>query len=353
MDFEEIKKYKDYLEELKSSTSIDERDINLWCDIIEMLCFVNVDRQLFREDLEEEMLKYADGGLQLAAMKDISIQMGYDIDDSHIFNSQNVDLGTEDAPFNDLLNQITNMWFNHLQVRQSLFNEYYPFKISVDNSEITCKSYTRMNKKHRLYLYFLLTSIRSGLTRKKQKRLEFDFEPIAFEAFKSILPQNSESHLMGKGSYTSVQFKVNKYNKFKKLAETLNVEVRIPESYFKLRDSGENGIDFLGWLKFKDELPNNFVYAGQATCMTDWKGKYKESSLDELGGIIDTAKIGNHTNTLFIPYHFKVGKNWAYTSYVEAKKYVLFDRFRILSNIDIRNVSNDLVPNIILLALQS
>ncbi|CAN5757774.1 hypothetical protein BH11BAC3_BH11BAC3_11740 [soil metagenome] len=342
----ELKNFKSYLEDLKTTVNLDERDINIWCDIIEILCFTNSDKLIFREDIERELEKLVDGGIQLEALKEISRQMGFDIPDAHIFSTGGgVDWGSDDASKNDLLNQITNMWFSHLLLRQKEFGDYYPFKIRADRSEITSKNVRELSKSNKLYLYFLITSKRGGLIKARQTRLELDFEPIAFEAFKTLIPNGGKSHLMGKGTYTSTDFKVNKYNKFNLLANILKVQIKVSPNYFHPKDSGENGFDFIGWLLHSDTLSNNPVYAGQATCMRDWNVKYNESSSQNLGGILDTSKVGSYTNSLFIPYHFRVGNNWAYPSYVEAKNYILFDRFRILKSINIANIANRLIPH--------
>ncbi len=353
MNKEGVKKYKNYLDGLKSSTNLDERDVNAWCDLIELLCYTNDDKLIFREDIERELEKFVDGGIQLAALSEISVQMGYDIDDTHIFSNQgNVDWGSDESAKNDLLSQITNIWFSHLQLRQKEFGDYYPFQIKNDNSEISCKRFYRLNKKNKLYLYFLLTSKRNGLEKAQQTRLELDFEPIAFEAFKSLLPLNGEAHLMGKGSYTSPQFRKNKYNKFKFLSDILKVKMKVTENYFSPKDSGENGIDFIGWLSFDDELPNNMIFAGQATCMDSWSEKEYDSSINRgFAPILDASKIGAYINSLFIPFHFKVGNNWAYPTKVEARQYILFDRFRILNAINIAKIKGNLIPQVILRAI--
>ena len=348
----ETEKYKKYIQELIPSLNIDERDINVWCDLIEMLCYINPDKIIFREDIERELESYVDGGIQLASLKEVSIQMGFDVSDSHIFSNDGfVDFGSDETSKSDLLSQITNMWFNHLKLRELTFGKFYPFKIGEDLSEISSKSYSSLSKSNKLYLYFLLTSNRNGLSRKQQKRLEFDFEPIAFEAFKSIIPSKGKAYLMGKGSYTDVDFKKNKFGKFKLLADSLKVGIKVTEHYFKLKDSGEGGFDFIGWLTYQDDLPNNHVYAGQATCMNNWEKKHYDSDKKQLGGILGTSRIGSFTNTLFIPYHFRLGNDWAMPTYVVAKDYVLFDRFRILSNLNVAKINAKLIPSLVIKAI--
>jgi|GEM_PF-2839318 len=348
----ETEKYKTYIQELISYLNIDERDINVWCDFIELLCYINPDKIIFREDIERELESYVDGGIQLASLKEVSMQMGFDVSDSHIFsNNGSFDWGADETSKNDLLSQITNMWFNHLKLRELSFGKYYPFKISNDLSEISSKNYLNLSKSNKLYLYFLLTSNRNGLSRKQQKRLEFDFEPIAFESFKSIIPINGKAHLMGKGSHTHMDFKKNKFGKFKLLADCLKVGIKVTENYFKSKDSGEGGFDFIGWLTYQDDLPNNHVFSGQATCMKNWEKKHYESTKEQMSGILDTSKIGSYTNTLFIPYHFRLGNDWAMPSHVVGKNYVLFDRFRILLNLNVAQVNAKLIPSLILKAI--
>lgn len=348
----EILDFKDFIDESLSEINLDERDINVWCDLIELLCYTNVDKIYFKEDIERELEGIVDGGIQLASLREVSEQMGFDIDDTHIFaNDGAIDWGSEDASKSDLLEQITSMWFNHLKLRQLSFGVFYPFIISDDLSEISCKKYSKLTKSNKLYLYFTLTSRRNGLNRKKQKRLEFDFEPIAFESFKSLIPVNGKAYLMGKGSYTAPLFMANKFEKFRLLSTRIKANIRVTENYFRPKDSGENGIDFIGWLTYDDDMSSNNVYAGQATCMLAWESKYNDSSKNEMGGILDVSKVGSYTNALFIPYHFKIGNNWAKPSYVDAKNFVLFDRYRILKNIKIKNINNKLLPEEILKAI--
>lgn len=347
----EVTTYKNYLEEIKSVLALDERDVNLWCDLIEMLCFTNPDKEIFREDIERDLEHFIDGGIQLAALKELAEQMGFTINNDHPFANAGADLNNDDAAISDLLDQLTNVWFKQLLLRKRIFGDFYPFKIAKDRSGISCKKYYRFNKRNKLYMYFLLASTRGGLPLNRQRRIEFDFEPIAFNAFKKLVPPKGKSYIMGKGSYTSEEFRRNKFNKFNLLADSLNSSIKVTENYFNPKDSGENGIDFISWLSFKDGLPNNKVIAGQATCTSDWKGKYYESSKNEFGAIIDTSKVGAYVNSLFIPYHFKLGHNWAYPTNVENKDFILFDRYRILNNLRVQDVRNNLLPRKILEAI--
>ena len=348
----QIIKYKDYINNLKSTINLDERDINNWCDLIELLCLTNPDKEFFREDLERDIESLVDGGLQLASLKEISEQMSFDLTDSHIFlTSGRLDWGSNDSARNDLLNQLTNMWFSHLQLRQREFKGFYPFKVEKDGSKIICKPYKKLSKKNKLYLHLLLTAQKNGFNKSLQTHLSFDFEPIAFESFKCLIPKKAEAYLLGKGPYSTARFKKLKHDKFSQLASILNIKMKVSIAYFHPKDTGENGIDFIGWQKYDNTLPNNSVFAGQATCMSNWSKKYNESSVQEMGGILDTSNVGSYVNSLFIPYHFKVGRNWAYSTYVDAKNYILFDRFRILNNLNTRKINNIIVAEELIKAI--
>lgn len=345
---ENIIKYKDRLNEQPSSVKFDEMDINIGCDILELLCFIHPDKQILREDFERELEKDVLSNHEQAVVRKIAEQMGFDLPDNQVINEGTADDLGADAPAEfDAIEQFTRYLFSHLSIREKIFGASYPFFISEDRDTITCNKYEDFTKAQKLYLYFLVTSNRSGLTLAAQRKLEFDFEPIAFEAFKAIIPSGGSAHLLGKGQYSDEDFKTKKYDKFKLLSEKIKVNLQpyIDKNHFSPKDTGENGIDFIGWLTFSDNLPNNIVYAGQATCKWQWADKYVDSSLENLGGIIDPSHIGGYINSLFIPYHFAVGNNWAYPDFIVSKKFVLLDRFRILKNINIVNIDDALIPD--------
>lgn len=347
----EVTKYKKYINELKEGTLISERDINVWCDLIELLCLTNPDKVFNREDLERDIEHQIGGGMQLEALKEISIQMGFDIPESHVLSSENTDWGSDRGDKSDLLNQVTNIWFSHLLTRQREYGSYYPFSISKDCSEISCKAVKSLTKKNRLYLYMLIASNRLGLNKKVQKRLEFDFEPISFEAFKTLVPSRGLAFLFGKGKYTTKVFKNKKYDKLLELSQKLNLVLVPSRSMFKPNDTGEAGFDFLGWFDFKDSNANSVIYAGQATCQKEWHTKYYESSRETMIGLLDLSSIGGYINSLFIPYQYRVGCDWPVAHTVRGRLYVLFDRHRILNSISISNIDDALLPDDVIMAI--
>jgi hypothetical protein len=59
-------------------------------------------------------------------------------------------------------------------------------------------------------------------------------------------------------------------------------------------------------------------------------------------------RVGGYINSLFIPYHFRIGFDWAYPDKVYSKEFVIFDRHRILSTIDIKKVNNKIIPETVI-----
>jgi hypothetical protein len=89
-------------------------------------------------------------------------------------------------------------------------------------------------------------------------------------------------------------------------------------------DSGDDGVDLIGWRGFEDARPSQALILAQCSIGRDWSGKRDGVSLELWRRHIDW-----HCTPLkgfAIPFHHQEGNSWRETS---ARAGIIFDRLRI------------------------
>jgi len=270
------------------------------CDYIELLALVNNSDILSIEDIRDRF--FEDGEINIPE------------------NESDENLGSYAAETDEEWTSQILGWFNTLEIRQSLYTEFYPFVIS--NKTIKLKE--ELNNKHKLYLFLLLNSNLKYI--KETSNLTSDFEELSLIAFKKYLPNTAIVHRFGK-ALTANRYTGHITNKIDKLAEDLKYSIKYKTRFFDSNDNGDGGLDIVSWIPFKnDENQNNMqVFLGQCATGKEWNKKQWEPC--KMTNYIDFQT--NPQNVIFIPYD---GRNIDREFEEEGRmlKNIYFDRIRLL-----------------------
>jgi hypothetical protein len=223
--------------------------------------------------------------------------------------------------------------FELINQRKNSFENDYPFFLTNCNN-IEMKN--ELNDRHKLYIFLLLSS-NLNLFKTFQLDLTTEFEIVAQEALKKYLPDFA----IIKGFGRNTEFQGYAIDKIRQLAKMMNVEV--DEFYLdsvSRQGTQDLGLDIVAWLPLKDNIGNYISIFGQCACGKDWNKKLNETRRYNKFLKIYLSEI-NHS--LFIPYSLINYNDSAFFEHHEfGESILLFERKRILSLIDSKNIYNTL-----------
>ncbi len=281
-------KYKEYLQ----------------ADFIELLCLVSIDHTISRSEVLDLFIEDAD----------INLLNNFNELDDHI--AENSDEQTK---------QVEN-WFSILKRREQIFDSTYPFELNSRLNTIT--RHEQLNEKHKLYIYLLMASCLRHFPKNYQTKIANSFEIISVEAIKQHFGKIADFHIFGANSLSSSRYSGNKYNKIKQLSEDLFEDLLIGESTFPTTDTGDEGLDIVGWISMEDKTSGMVIVFGQCACTEDWDTKQNSSKYDKWSRLINLSV--RPINIIFIPFCFRdVNGTWAGKHRINLS--LMVDRVRLLN----------------------
>lgn len=247
-------------------------------------------------------------------------------------SSDTDEIGSDASAKNDEAENKVRDIFIELEQRSYLFDDLYPFEYT--DYKIRIKD--ELLFKHELYLMLLVSSNLNQFD-SFQGELTTEFEKISFFALKKFLPTNASIKSFGRNS----EYTGNAITKIKALADDMNIEVNDYEmSHIAKGNTQERGLDLIGWLPFKDEVPNMVVILGQCACGKNWSKKNH-----------DTSRFKNYfrfykskpIQSLFIPYSLIDYKESKYYSSDDIEEgCLMFERKRLIDYFEEEDFFNDL-----------
>jgi len=284
----------------------------LLADYIELRCLVNADRTISKADVWDIIQERRD--------------LGEDTDE---FNGNNSDLQDEMASLpalrKDKMALNVDDWFKHLQYRRGAFKEFYPFFLSENGNALSC--YKRMTLKHKLYVFLLLSSNLGYINKWHRNALTSSFEMASSAALQSYLPKEAKVYVFGKNSSNTGRYSGKLWYKIQKLAQDLKESVICRENEFDPVDTGDNGLDVVGWVPLGDSARGFLTVFGQCACTLEWVSKQHSSSEPSWADVITLKAQLN--NLIFIPYCFRDATG-AWHRERDIKKSILIDRLRMV-----------------------
>jgi hypothetical protein len=278
-------------------------DIPVWGDYIELLCLVNRDNIVTKADVLDRKRDETDSELPT-----------YDEDETI-------------AETRDKEEQQVDDWFRHLIYRQGTFDRsgFYPFYVTNGGDSLKLKD--NLTLQHKLYIFLLLASNLRYVPNYKHS-ITTAFETVSQNALRSILPTNAEVHVFGTSSQGKGRYSGNLLNKIRVLAEDLSERVLIDENTFSSHNSGDKGLDIVGWVPAGDRGVGGLLCVfAQCACTEEWVTKQHSSKVDSWRPVMTFTSPPS--NLIFIPFCFR-NSNGGWWQPTDIHESIVVDRVRMV-----------------------
>lgn len=258
-----------------------------WGDIIELICLIS-----------------KDGFISIAEIKD-RIQ---DYPEEYQINSEDVGLsfdedekpyGLDIAEKEDKLELFVGECFEHLKIREQIFNKWGSYPFVIENDVIR----RREDRKpiHYFYLFLLLASTGYALHQTDHEAIAISFERISQEVTKNFLKGSAEVHIFGTSDNS--RYKGNLLAKFQQLSQDLGLKLKTDlNRYINKFNKGDYGLDIVAWIPIDDSLYTLTIF-GQCACTPEWVNKQFSISKDRWQNVFDF--IATPAKIIFIPFFFR------------------------------------------------
>ncbi len=217
-------------------------------------------------------------------------------------------------------------WTRHLEYRQNVFNEFYPFGLNL-RRQLAIKD--NLTRKHHLYLFLLLCSSLSNLSKKCIYPLTGLFESLSINALERYMP-GINADRFGKSLSGGEDYPPKLGDALVKLADNIKEQCCIISEDFNSKNTGDGGIDIVAWKPFPaDPARNKFIAFGQCSCSpTQWIKKQYESHSSRIKKYINCSHASS--NFMFIPVCFRdIHGDWY--DPMKVDDCILIDRLRFCS----------------------
>jgi hypothetical protein len=300
-------------------------DIHLWADYAELCCLSDPDRQFSKADLLGYIRKRRDFRM---GFEDIG---GEDSEDETV---------ESEAPSDVRAATRAEDLFKHLEYRIGAFKEFYPFYVS-HNGDILYRR-KRLNAKQKLYIFFLLAANTRNISSKRHRnQFTNAFETACVVALKAYSPA-AQVHLFGTNSLKEGRYKIALLiDRIKLLAGDIRDDfIGKADGY---NNTGDNGLDIVAWIPFKDKARGQLLVFGQCACSyEEWADKQAASSFMHWGSTL--RFMVPPSNVMFMPFCYRSNLGeW----YKEDKidQTILLDRLRLLKLLHIRHTKLKHLPH--------
>lgn len=215
---------------------------------------------------------------------------------------------------------------NYVQIRSASFSEAYPFEISDDVDTISV-AYNG-SPKQRLYLALLLASSMRTLEKSRRNGVARAFEEVSLAVFSKLLPPGSEIRATWASAGSAAPYEGTLFQKLTALAADLRCTANFSEADFNSADTGDGGMDIVGWHPMSDSRSGTPIAMAQCGCSRDdWEHKQLEAHPVKHSQRLPV--MHRWTNYYFMPLDFRrTDGDWAKKS--DLAEVIIIDRSRIL-----------------------
>jgi hypothetical protein len=274
----------------------------IWADYIELVCIGNADGETSQDDLYDFINEGSD----------------LDIQEEEYENHPQRD---------DKLKGDIEEWFRLIVYRSQAYGDAYPFESSDFSKKIKLKQEISIEQNQ--YIFLLFSSHLSYFSRDQLSSVTKEFEQFGNSVLKKLMPPSSEVHVFGTSSSNTRYSSGTKLEKFQRLASDMGESLLSDENSFSRFDSGDGGIDHVGWFPFPDKLTNKIIFFAQsATSKEQWDIKQHSVSRDALSSKFNFS--ANHLSLIFIPFCFRRNDGSWHTKDKTHQKIVVVDRQRLI-----------------------
>ena len=257
-------------------------NLHIWADWVELLCLVNMDREVSVEWVLDRISERRDLG---------------EVEEPDPVPTSS----DETAELHDRYVREVYQWFEHLAYRAGEFEAFYPFELG--EGTLRCKDGIDDDPRCRLYVFLLLASCLKYITKSCENWLANRFEIASLVALKSYLPTAGTLRLFGTNPLNSGSYGVMFRHRLELLAKELGERISSRSEGENLNHSGDGGLDVVGWVPFGDKAPGSLLLFGQCACGKGWEGKEFEAHARKWEKYISFTVPPS--NVVFVPYCFR------------------------------------------------
>jgi len=253
-----------------------------------------------------------------------------DVHDQNLTNMEVVfpddpnEIASLTAEKNDIIEGHITSIFSICEERSLLYElDEYPFQIQRN----IIKLKNQLTSKQKLYLFLLLCSS-INYFKMLNTELTMDFEILSYQSLKSFLPPKAIIKAFGKDT----DYVGNAKSKITLLAQELGVDINSKKiDEIPVRNTQERGLDIIGWIPFKDKIPNMLLLLCQCACGKDWSRKQYDTQRFKEYFHFDKTPI----HAMFVPYSIgKLSENKFHQHDEILSDHIFFDRKRIIEQIE-------------------
>lgn len=283
-----------YISNLRSNPKYPQYKGHHWADFIELLCLANIDNEISKTDLID---RFAERASDLGE-GDID-----DFNEMEILEEEDNQQATRRALKTDLWDKRIEDLFKVIEHRVSIYGVNYPFSLEGNSIKLIKP---QLEGLHLLYAYLLFCSNLFLFEAADRLELANNFELLCLNALKNILPETAVVELFGKNPLNKGVYSGSLWGKIERLAETLNEKVHhgLSSADYPLQNTGDDGLDLVGYIPSGDLLPSKLIFFGQCACTPEeWISKQNSSAHNAWKNKISITTSIN--NIVFIPFCFR------------------------------------------------
>lgn len=230
---------------------IRKKDLFLWADFTELSCLTSRDTFISFEEIADERWIKGDGigGIDIATEDDFS-------------SDEEGNGDPREVGKNDL--------FNYLKFRQQFFSDNYPFVL--DESGLYINNKILDNKLSYFYIYLLISSNLSYVSRSHRHFYTSDFECLSATIIRNIFPDLFKVKIFGTANHPCIHsYTGSRRKKLEYFSKDIHANIIMDEDELRRFDSpsGDGGIDIVAWYPFSDKSSHLPVILAQAGCTSD------------------------------------------------------------------------------------
>lgn len=216
---------------------------------------------------------------------------------------------------------------SYVSTRQIAYGDSYPFEISDDRDTISLK-YDATSTLQQLYLGLLIASSMRMLDKGRVNQVARVFEEISYLVFEKLLPQGAEIRVTWAGAGKVAPYQGTLFEKLTAIAKDLRCTANFKIDDFSQKDTGDGGMDIIGWHPMTDSREGMPIAIAQCGCSRDdWDFKQLEASPAK--NIMRLPVMHPWSNYYFMPLDFRrVDGDWANKS--DLGQVIIVDRARII-----------------------
>lgn len=215
-------------------------------------------------------------------------------------------------------------WFKSHAKRANLLGDSYPFELDSSNAKLQLRA--SLTDTHRLYVALLMMSNLHYFA-EAEADLTSSFETMGVTVFRWLLPAHAEVHRFGKGPGNSGPYKGHIWDKLRRLATDMSCKTKCTKGEFAPTDTGEAGLDLVGWVPWEDPAPGRLLLFGQCACSPKWAAKQNEASAATWNSKLEL--VTNPLTVVLIPFFLRTTSG-EWHRRTDFAGHLIVDRLRLL-----------------------